>query len=165
MNDQENSPNQQVEPDDGTVTDRELKNLLNEWMGSEPTAALSERVISDYRLQFHHRPWWRRWFAESIRLPVPVAAMGILLLCATSYLAIRKVPTHPVEVKPVRLPPAVVQVPVPVIHEKVVTRVVRAKVRPKKVEDESNALAQTDLMGFRPVSEIKIIVVKGRQEK
>jgi hypothetical protein len=175
MNHQENSSNQQGEPDDGVGTDRELKNLLNEWIVPEPTAAFSERVFSDYRRRFHHRAWWWRWLAGSIRLPVPVAAMAGLLLCATSYLAVRKATTQPVEVVPVSPPVKVVEVPVPVIQEKVVTRVVYAKARPQKVResstpdflaplDENKALTQTDLTGFRPVSEIKIIVMKGRQE-
>jgi hypothetical protein len=175
MNYQENSPNQRVEPDDGVGTDQELKDILNQWMVPEPTAALSERVFSDYRHQFHHQAWWRRWFTGSIRLPVPVAAMAGLLLCVTSYLAARYATTHPIEVVPVSAPVKVVQVPVPMIQEKVVTRVVYAKARPQKAKgspvseilipiDENKALAQADLTGFRPVSEIKIIVMKGKQE-
>jgi hypothetical protein len=175
MNYRENSPNQQVEPDDVIGTDRELKNLLNEWIVPEPTAALGERVFSDYRRQFHHRAWWWRWLAGSIRLPVPVAAIVGLLLCATSYLAVRKATTHSVKVEPVSAPVKVVEVPVPVIREKVVTRVVYAKARPQKAKEnsapdflnfvnESKALARADMTDFRPVSEIKIIVIKGRQE-
>jgi len=175
MNYQENSPNQRMEPDDGVGTDRELKKLLNEWIVPEPTADLGERVFSDYRRQFHHRAWWRRWFAGSIRLPVPAAIMVGLLLCVTSYLAVRKATTHSAEVVPVSAPVKVVEVPVPIIQEKLVTRVVYAKARPRKAEespapdillpiDENKALPQADLTGFRPVSEIKIIVMKGKQE-
>jgi hypothetical protein len=175
MNDQENLQNQPVKPDDGIVTDRELRNLLNEWIVSEPTAALGERVFSNYRRQFYHQAWWRRWLAGSIRLPIPVAAMVGLLLCATSYLAVRKATTHSVEVAPISAPVKVVEIPVPVIQEKIVTRVVYAKARPQKAMEssapdfldpieEKKALIQADLTGFRPVSEIKIIVMKGKQE-
>ena len=73
---------------------------------------------------------------------------------------------------PTVTPAKIVEIPVPVIQEKLVTRVVYAKARPQKAKeisapdflkpiDESKVLAQADLMGFRPVSEIKIIVIKG----
>ena len=174
MNFQENSPNQHAESDDGIGTDRELNNLLAEWIVPEPTAALSERVFSDYRRQFQHRAWWRRWLAGSIRLPVPVATIVGLLLCATSYLAVRKATTHSVEVVPASAPVKVVEVPVQVIQEKLITRVVYAKTRPQKAKassapdillpiDENKAIPQADLTGFRPVSEIKIIVMKGNK--
>ncbi|MBO0719672.1 MAG: hypothetical protein J2P41_02560 [Blastocatellia bacterium] len=168
MNYQENPPNRQVEPDENTGADRELKNLLNEWTVPEPTAALGERVFSNYRSQFHRREWWR-WVAGSIRLPVPVAAMAGLLLCATSYLAVRKATTHSVKIVTVSAPTKVVEVPVPVIQERVVTRVVYAKRNagdrsapdvPAPIEG-NKAIAKVDMTGFRPVSEIKIIVVKG----
>jgi hypothetical protein len=174
MNFQENSPNQRAEPDDGVGTDRELKNLLNEWRVPGPTAALGERVFSDYRRQFQHRTWWRRWLAGSIRLPVPVATILGLLLCATSYLALRKAIAHSAVAVPVSAPVKVVEVPVPVVQEKLVTRVVYVKARPQKAKessapdtllpiDENKALPQADLTGFRPVSEIKIIVMKGTE--
>jgi hypothetical protein len=170
MNHQENSPNQRAEPDDGVGTDRELKNLLNEWRVPEPTTALGERVFSDYRRQSQHRAWWRQWLTGSIRLPIPVAAMMGLLLCVTSYLAVRKATTHSAQAVPVTAPVQVVKVPVPVIQEKLVTRVVYVKAPPQKAKessppdfllDENKALIQADLTGFRPVSEIKIIVMKG----
>lgn len=172
MNYQENPPNQRMEPADSAGADLELKNILDEWLAPEPTAALGERVFSDYRRHFQRRAWWRRWLAASIRLPVPVAAMVGVLLFATSYLAVRRATTHSVAVVPVITPAKVIKVPVPVIQERVVTRVVYAKDRRPKVRessapdflapiDENKALAQTDLTGFRPVSEIKIIVMKG----
>jgi hypothetical protein len=172
---EENSPDRNPKPADEDIEDRELKSLLCEWRAPEITGSLDPRILTAYRRQFHHRPWWRRWLTGSISLPVPVAAIAVLLLCATSYLAIRRATNYSVEVPPVSAPVKVVEVPVPVIQEKLVTRVVYAKARPQKAKessapdflnsvDENKALAQADLTGFRPVSEIKIIVVKGRQE-
>lgn len=169
MNYEENPPNQRMEPDESAGADRELKDILSEWTLPEPTAALDERVFSDYRSQFHRRARWRRWVTGSIRLPVPVAAILGLLFCATCYLAVRKATAHSVRIVTVSAPPKVVEVPVPVIKERVVTRIVYAKRKARENSapdvlapiDENKAIAQVDMTGFRPVSEIKIIVVKG----
>src|SRR5262245_26928100 len=119
----ENAPDRNPKTADEVMEDRELKNLLGSWSAPEVTSSLDQRIITAYRRQFHHGPWWRRWLTGSISLPAPVAATAALLLCATTYLAIRNATSYLIEAPP--SPPEVkfVRFPVPVIQEKFVTRV------------------------------------------
>src|SRR5262249_4586849 len=127
---------------------------------------LDERALKSYRGRFNRGRLWRRWLAGSIRIPVPIAAAAVLLLCATSFLATRKTTRYSIESAPAVSPTKFVQVPVPVIQEKIVTRVIRLKadqVSPKpgsvnSVRGADNA-ARSDLAGFRPVGEINIVVI------
>src|SRR5262245_13361654 len=174
-NHEENSLGQQPNPDEETREDRELKNLLAEWRSPEPTAIFDQRVVSAYRRQFHQKQWWRRWLTGSIRLPIPaVVAIG-LLLCATSYLAARKAANDSIELMPAPAPVKIVEVPVPVIQEKIVTRVVHVKTESQKaggnsapdsfkIQSEKNAGVSAYLVGFRPVSEIRIVISRDGEE-
>ena len=124
---EENSPDQSPKPADEVVEDRELKNLLGEWRTPEITSSLDQRILTSYRRQFHHKPLWRRWLTGSISLPAPVAVTAALLLCATSYLAARKATSYSLEVPPITTPVQIVKVPVPVVQQRIVTRVVYKK--------------------------------------
>ncbi|HEY7180147.1 MAG TPA: hypothetical protein VIC84_01960 [Blastocatellia bacterium] len=150
--------------------DPELNRLLAGWRAPESSGELDERAIESYRRHFNRgRFWrgrlWRRWLAGSIRIPVPIAAAAVLLLCATSFLAARKATSFSIESMPAVSPTKFVQVPVPVTREQIVTRIVRLKAKqgsPKpgsvnSARDVKNA-APSDLANFRPVGEIKILV-------
>jgi hypothetical protein len=155
--------------------DRELNRALAGWQPPETTGELDELVLASYRRHINRgrfwrgRFWrvrlWRRWLAGSIRIPVPIAAAAVLLLCATSFLAARKATSFSIESMPAVSPTKFVQVPVPVTREKIVTRVIRLKAEqgsPKpgsvnSARDVKNA-APSDLANFRPVGEIKILV-------
>src|SRR5262249_23551274 len=164
----ENFPDQSPKPSDEVVEDRELKTLLAEWKAPEVSGSFDQSVLAAYRSQFPRRLprrlWLRQWLAGSIRLPAPVAVAVALLLCATSYLAARKATSYSIETPPT--PPAVkiVEVPVPVVREKIVTRVVYKKIGPLKAKESPAPISpphRIDLADFRPVSEIKIIVSHG----
>src|SRR5215468_2077285 len=124
------------------LEDRELNRLLGSWQEPESSGELDERAIESYRRHINRgrfwrgrlwrgRLWrgrlWRRWLAGSIRIPVPIAAAAVLLLCATSFLAARKTTRYSIESVPAVSPTKFVQVPVPVTREKIVTRVIRLK--------------------------------------
>ncbi|MBO0858323.1 MAG: hypothetical protein J2P21_07650 [Chloracidobacterium sp.] len=139
--------------------DRELNRLLAGWQAPESSGDLDERAIASYRGYFNWRRLWRRWLAGSIRIPVPLAAAAVLLLCATSFLAARKTTRISIESPPAVPPTKYVQVPVPVTREKIVTRVIRLKA--EQGSPGSVNSARSDLANFRPVGEINILVHQG----
>ena len=161
---EENSPDRNPKPADEVVEDRELKNLLGEWSPPEITSSLDQRILTSYRRQFLHKPLWRRWLTGSISLPAPVAVTAALLLCATSYLAARKATSYTLEPAPTPPTVKVVEVCVPVVQEKIVTRVVYKQIGAQnapKGPAPSSLPSRIDLANFRPVSEIKPIVSHG----
>lgn len=165
---EENSPEQNPKPADEVVEDRELNNLLGEWRAPEITSSLDQRILMSYRRKFLHRPAWRRWLTGSISLPAPVAAAAALLLCATFYMAARKATSYTLEAPPTTASVKIVEVPVPVFQEKIVTRVVYKKTVAQKDKEgpaPSSLPPRIDLADFRPVSEIKIIVSQGGNDE
>src|SRR5262245_35552706 len=164
----ENFPDQSSKPADEVVEDRELKTLLAEWKAPEVSGSLDQSVLAAYRSQFPRRPprrlWLRQWLAGSIRLPAPVAVATALLLCATSYLAARKATSYSLETPPTTPGIEIVEVPVPLIQKKIVTRVVYKTTEAQKAKESPAPISlppRIDLADFRPVSEIKIIVSHG----
>jgi hypothetical protein len=163
---EENSPDRNPKPADESIEDRELKSLLREWRAPEVTGYLDQRILTAYRRQFHHKPWWRRWLTGSISLPVPVAAIAVLLLCATSYLAMRRAASYSLEVPPITAPVKIVEVPVPVIREKIVTRVVYKKTQNAREGPAPVSPAiRSNLANFRPVSKLEIIITPGGNDE
>lgn len=115
--------------------------------------------------------WWARLFKTSMPVPVPVGvALVILFGTALFYTSRATTPNKPAEPVVVRVP-----VEVPVIQERVVTRTVyRNRYRTvisrtgSKVNDESTLarsqksdVAPATLIGFKPLEEIKLTVIKG----
>jgi hypothetical protein len=165
---EENSPDRNPKPADEVVEDRELKNLLGEWPPPEITNSLDQRILTSYRRQVLHRPAWRRWLTGSISLPAPVAATAALLLCATSYLAARKATSYTLEPAPTTPTVKLVEVRVPVVKEIIVTRVVYKNTDAKKAKEGPTPISpphRIDLAEFRPVNEIKPIVIPGGNDE
>lgn len=115
----------------------------------------------------------QRLFATSIRVPIPVAAAVILLFGVSLFFVSSPEPAKEVQSN------SIVRVPVqvPLIQEKIVTRIVyrdryRTIVSPKLnpansavnesalAKSQRNEIAPT-LVGFRPLDEIKLTVIKG----
>ena len=106
----------------------------------------------------------------TVRVPLPLVAALILAFTALGVFTVRAAR------KP-QNPPLIVQVPVevPVVQEKVVTRVVyrerRLPVRNygtlAKSRKPQNAETPASLSGFKPSEEVKLVVIKGgyRNEK
>src|SRR5262245_41028908 len=164
----ENFPDQSSKPADEVVEDRELKTLLAEWKAPEVSGSLDQSVLAAYRSQFPRRPprrlWLRQWLTGSIRLPAPVAVAAALLLCVTSYLAARKATSYSLETPQTTPAIKIVEVPVPVVQEKIMTRVVYKKTEAQKAKvspPPPPLIPRIELANFRPVSEIKIIVSHG----
>ena len=112
----------------------------------------------------------RALLKSSIRVPVPVAAAAMIFFVVLFSLSFRK------SEQPNIQPPSVVHVPVevPVIQEKIVTRVVYKERRtqskiPTRVNRNptaENTFARTQtidssLYGFKPAENVKLTVIKG----
>jgi len=112
--------------------------------------------------------WLRRLITASIRVPVPVGA-AVLLMFALSIIFVSRRSVK------VATPPTVsvihVPVEVPVIQEKVVTKIVYRESKRKAASSYENqsdsSLAKSQkvnvpsLIGFKPTNEVKLTVIKG----
>ena len=113
--------------------------------------------------------WWRRCLMASVRVPAPVAVAVVLLFAATLIFAFRRsdktAPAAAVTI--VHVP-----VEVPVVQEKVVTRIVyRQSTRPSvsrtgNPEPNQSAIAKSQLSPvslseFKPLDEVKFKIIKG----
>jgi hypothetical protein len=145
--------------------DRELSHLLASWQTPESSGELDRRMLTSYRRHFKRLRLWQRWLSWSIRIPVPIAAVAMLLLCATSFLAVREATSNMIPPPPAAAT-EFVKIPVPVIQEKFVTRVIHLKAgqgNPKPDSDNpargAKNATRPDLAAFRPVEEINIVVI------
>ena len=174
------------EPCDWTpdpAEDKELKALLEYWKAPEASGALDRRLLNAYRQRVVALPLWRRVLTKTIPVPLPVAAAAaIVLLSISATLALRTPhPSPGVSSSRPTEPSRVVEVPV--VQERVVTRVVyvERKQQPSRVEarrqppalkrtdperaaargsEETEHFTRVDLAGFQPAGEMKIRVLK-----
>src|SRR5262245_22056121 len=139
----------------GMPEDGELNRLLASWQTPESPVELDQRVIASYRGHFDRKRRRLSWLTGSIRIPVPIAAAALLLLCATSFLAARKATRAPIDNVPPTETTKIVEVRVPVVQKKIVTRVVYKEARAQKVKKGPAPIStppRIDLADFRPVS-------------
>jgi anti-sigma factor RsiW len=138
-----------------------------------------QRIEEAVPLPLSSRAWFalRTFFATSVRVPVP-AALGLILLFGASFFLVRA--RTQVNASP-SAPVALVEtktIEVPVIQEKVVTRVVYVEKQSNRSNGGANGLdrkglpaaltgsdpgAKTamSLAGFKPTDEVKLTVIKG----
>jgi hypothetical protein len=105
------------------------------------------------------------FFTASVRVPVPIAAILLLVLGATIVFALRS------RRSPVTGPPIIMTktVEVPVIHEKTVTQVVYRDRNRRDIQrananlivQRQNERAPVSLSGFTPTNEVKLTIIKG----
>ncbi|HYH86001.1 MAG TPA: hypothetical protein VEX60_11155 [Pyrinomonadaceae bacterium] len=175
-----------------TGADAELTALLRTWDAPQPSHDARARLLADFRASSLRVPLWQRALTASVRVPLPVAACAVVALVASLVgLAARASSrSAPVETQVSSVAPVVRVVEVPVIHEKVVTRVVyvgkneRDESRgvpvkvaggglaatgarePKPVAETRDAgepasfITRVDMADFRPADDIKIRVIK-----
>lgn len=121
-------------------------------------------------------PGLRKLLLTSIRIPVPVAAAALVLFAVAIVFAISSRPTS--NVITILTPPSLVTktIEVPVIQEKLVTRIVyrnagrtapAAGATAKATESRIEERTTTDLVGFKPANEAKVTIISGsyRDEK
>jgi hypothetical protein len=69
------------------LSQQELDDLLQEWRALAPSPHLRAALFPEGR-----RPWWRRIWTVSIRLPLPVACCLGLLLAAALWRTVQPAP-------------------------------------------------------------------------
>lgn len=129
--------------EDDELSDQELDALLPEWSIPPAPARLRAAVFPD-----RSRPWWRRLWTASVRVPAPVACCLMVLLALGAWRWV--VPTTP------RVLIRTERVEVPVTKTEVVTktvfrdRVVRVRV----------PVPERNLSELQPVAELRPRVIR-----
>lgn len=191
--------------------DAPLRELLRAWEAPRASARSRERLLADFRAHARRAPLWRRALRAELRVPLPVAACALVALLSLLAFAARSARTQPASasetmsaVAAQRSDAASVQasdavaatnirvVEVPLVRERVVTRVVYvekkerrdagarpdaalAAEREKSARDgeqtsgagaASSYFTRVDMEDFRPADEMKIrIVRKGKGDE
>ncbi len=154
---------------------------------------LEERIDEVAPTPSHALPFWRSILKTSFYIPAPVAAAAVLLLAATSILAVRSFmqsSNAPAQAgsKAAAAEVRIVEVPVEkrVVEERVITRTVYVTrpargsgkesapsvqdlpdITAKNTKDSTVNPARETLNGFQPPADVKLTVIRGsyRDEK
>jgi hypothetical protein len=106
--------------------DAELTALLRAWDVPAQDAGARARLLADFRAGVRRAPLWRRALTARVRVPLPVAACAGLVLLGSLYVAGTRpaagVEPSAAQTQPGPAPVRVVEVPVPVVRERVVTQ-------------------------------------------
>lgn len=101
----------------------ELNKALTAWEPPEVPVSLDQRVLESYRQQVNRRSWWERFFTTSIRVPLPVVAIQVLLLLVAGAGFVAFFTAKSEEVLPiVASVPSREIIEVPVVTEKTIVR-------------------------------------------
>jgi hypothetical protein len=120
--------------------DESLSSLLAQWAPPYVPESLDERVLASYRRSVGATPSWRRLLSTSVRVPLPVALVALLLLLFSAAVALRQAPaSRPDE-------PQLAGASEP-------TRSARS--------DDQPVVTRTSLAGFEPVTDMNVTVVRG----
>lgn len=101
----------------------ELDKALTAWEPPEVPTSLDQRVLESYRQYINRRSWWERFFTTSIRVPLPVVAIQVLLLLVAGVGFVAFFSAKSEEVLPiVTSVPSREIIEVPIVTEKTVVR-------------------------------------------
>jgi len=126
---------------------------------------LDNAGIHDF--ESRERSLFARFFGSSIRIPVPVGLALMFLFAVALLFATRVSQKEVVVTQKVSVP---VPFEVPVVQEKIVTRVVYRDRITKRIERSTansvvaktqNEVRPVTLIGFKPLDEVKLTVIKG----
>ena len=126
-------------------------------------ARLKEKLTQSHRTSvttLSRSSWISSVFRASISVPVPVAAALIIIFMLPLLLLSRTSEPSVPQIQVVHVP-----VEVPVVQEKIVTRVVYRQTpqrsRPRITAAQGDSTFARTLDGFKPTEEIKLTVIKG----
>ena len=156
--------------------DPELQTLLRQWQLPRSSPELDRRVLMAYRNQVSSDGRWKRLVFRSIPIPLPLAAVLILVLVFLGSRTLR--PPELVRLEVTGPVSEVVQVEVPVVRERIVTRTVyrapEAKNAGKHLQNDTpRSMADSvsrrppssqiagQLSDFEPVEKIQLKILKG----
>lgn len=163
--------------------DERLQSLLKLWAVPKPRPSLDIRVRASFRAHRPTTPLWKRFFAGSITVPVPVAGFAMLVLVSSILIAWHRLNNTAREYR--SSPAATEQVTSPDGSEKKAAVTVPAMEEQKKVSapqssrNPKSALriarlnsklrtsgemtaywTELDLTDFKPATEIKVSVIR-----
>lgn len=142
-------------------------------------------AINSSPVATRQEPFWKRFFALKLHVPVPVAAAVIISLLTLSVLALRSSTTTPAQTlaaQPLlapQTPPRIVEIPI--VREKVITHTVYVektrrgmkdelsqssksqRVAPsvrEKENDQEGLFTRASLTDFQPPDEMRIRIIK-----
>ena len=165
----------------------DFNEALKTWDTPAVPASLDQRVFASYHEHLHRAPFWKRLFTASIRVPVPMAAAVALLFLLASGVTLAALKRTPAQTAAMPNPGVTTItkteiVEVPVVKERIVTRVVYVEKpanapallvsqvpnnsQPGEIKLAShvagdNAYTNVDLSGFQPVEEMTVRIIKG----
>jgi hypothetical protein len=129
---------EKVFPDTEEKRDPVLGTLLQEWQAPQTPGTLDQRILAGYRNATRARSLWHRFLFTSVRVPVPVAALAIVLLFLAAAVAFRRPPVVTTS------PPAIV-----------------GRDGLQASHTEPPVVIHTSLEGFQPVSDANVTVMEG----
>jgi hypothetical protein len=170
--------------------DEELRELLRAWEAPPVSHEARVRLLAEFRAAARRPPLWRRALRAELRVPLPIAACAVVALASLLAFAARS-STRPAQTRPaaeseaataVNVAPEVKVVEVPVVRERVVTRVVYVEkkargvdglelaaagaggpeegARPRGAGAASSYFTRVDMEDFQPADEMKIKIVR-----
>jgi hypothetical protein len=165
----------------------DFNEALKAWDAPAVPASLDQRVFASYHEHLQRAPFWKRWITASIRVPAPLAAAAALLFLIAGGVALAALKRTPAQTAVMPNPGVTTItkteiVEVPVVKERVVTRVVYVEKpasapalhaaqllgtsQPREIKLAShvagdNAYTNVDLSGFQPVEEMTVRIIKG----
>ena len=131
------------------LNDDELKSLLERWKAPPAPESLEAGLLGEFRARAARRAAWR-WIFATWRLPAPAVVAMVVLVIALAAAAIRRPAPH-----------VIIQtrtVEVPVVRERVVTRIVHD--RPAAPAPRHERAQATDLSGFQPVAVLSPRIIR-----
>ena len=125
-------------------------------------AKLRQKLLNVNAVTKSHGPsLFERFLRFSIPVPAPVA-LALIVACAIFVpVAIRAARKQPAQTPSVVQVPVEVRVEVPVIQEKVVTRVVYRDRQTAKPGTNATPKVESTFAKFKPSDEVKLTVIKG----
>lgn len=127
------------------LTESELDRLLDAWTIPDAPVGLRTAIFSGAKL-----PGWKRWWTGSVRVPIPIACV-LLLAISVAVLRVANPPPPRIVVK-------IERVQVPVVQERVVTKVVT------RYTDRKEPTG-FDIHGLKPVAELRPRIIRSGDAK
>lgn len=127
------------------LTETDLDQLLESWTAPQAPPQLRAAIFSKASV-----PWWKQLWIGSIRLPIPIASVLLAALTAVVWRGIDSPPSQIVIRRE--------RVEVPVVQERVVTKVVTKYLDRKEPSG-------FDIHGLRPVAELRPRIIRSGNGK
>jgi hypothetical protein len=126
---------------DKEFKDPKFSRVLQEWQAPAIPGAMDARILAEYRAIAKKESLWWRFFFASIKIPVPVAIVLIMLVCLAAVFELRR----PVVVK---------IVPAEYANPGAIPAAYR----------EPPIVTHTSLDGFQPVADVNVTVSEEPQK-